>query len=84
MNTKLCILAAAALLAACAVPGPRPSRGQAPAPAQGPVPIQPSRGFVYQAPPAAVEAASGFTEKPGWASTKFAVVAANPLATDAG
>jgi gamma-glutamyltranspeptidase/glutathione hydrolase len=27
---------------------------------------------------------SGYTEKPGWATTKFAVAAANPLATDAG
>lgn len=30
------------------------------------------------------EAPSGFTAKPGWASTHFAVAAANPLATDAG
>jgi gamma-glutamyltranspeptidase/glutathione hydrolase len=30
------------------------------------------------------EAASGFTAKPGWATTRFAVAAANPLATDAG
>jgi gamma-glutamyltranspeptidase/glutathione hydrolase len=30
------------------------------------------------------EAASGFTAKPGWATSKFAVAAANPLATDAG
>lgn len=30
------------------------------------------------------EAASGLTAKPGWATTKFAVAAANPLATDAG
>jgi gamma-glutamyltranspeptidase / glutathione hydrolase len=30
------------------------------------------------------EAASGSTEKPGWAAKKFAVAAANPLATDAG
>ncbi len=30
------------------------------------------------------EGASGSTEKPGWATTKFAVAAANPLATDAG
>ncbi len=30
------------------------------------------------------EGASGFTEKKGWATTKFAVAAANPLATDAG
>jgi gamma-glutamyltranspeptidase/glutathione hydrolase len=30
------------------------------------------------------EAASGLTPKPGWATTTFAVAAANPLATDAG
>ena len=34
-----------------------------------------------QRPP---EAASGFTEKPGWSAQKFMVAAANPLATDAG
>jgi gamma-glutamyltranspeptidase / glutathione hydrolase len=34
----------------------------------------------YQQP----EGASGSTEKPGWATSKFAVAAANPLATDAG
>ncbi|MCB2001109.1 MAG: gamma-glutamyltransferase [Rhodoferax sp.] len=30
------------------------------------------------------EGASGYAEKPGWATRKFAVAAANPLATDAG
>lgn len=43
--------------------------------------------FRYQAPPSASlppEAASGFTPKPGWASQRFMVAAANPLATDAG
>lgn len=30
------------------------------------------------------EIASGYTEKPGWTFTEFAVAAANPLATDAG
>jgi gamma-glutamyltranspeptidase/glutathione hydrolase len=30
------------------------------------------------------EAESRWTDKPGWATTKFAVAAANPLATDAG
>lgn len=30
------------------------------------------------------EGSSGYTEKPGWASERFAVAAANPLATDAG
>jgi gamma-glutamyltranspeptidase / glutathione hydrolase len=42
--------------------------------------------FVYQ-PLAAVqqpEGASGFSEKKGWTTSKFAVAAANPLATDAG
>ena len=34
--------------------------------------------------PAQPEAASGYTEKPGWATSQFAVAAANPLATDAG
>ncbi len=36
------------------------------------------------APTQQPEGASGFTEKRGWAVTKFAVAAANPLATDAG
>ena len=43
---------------------------------------QPS-GFGYSAP-ILPEAASGYQAKPGWATTKFAVAAANPLATDAG
>lgn len=30
------------------------------------------------------EGSSGYTEKPGWATSRFAVAAANPLATDAG
>ena len=34
--------------------------------------------------PTQPEGASGYAEKPGWATTKFAVAAANPLATDAG
>ena len=34
--------------------------------------------------PVQPEAASGFSAKPGWATTRFAVAAANPLATDAG
>jgi gamma-glutamyltranspeptidase/glutathione hydrolase len=56
------LVAAAALLAACAA-GPS--------------------GFRYD-PPLQPEAASGSTEKPGWATHTFAVAAANPLATDAG
>ncbi|WBY01635.1 gamma-glutamyltransferase family protein [Ramlibacter tataouinensis] len=43
----------------------------------------PSSDFRYQRP-LLPEAASGYTEKPGWATQKFAVAAANPLATDAG
>lgn len=39
--------------------------------------------FAYNVP-AQPEGASGYTEKPGWAASKFAVAAANPLATDAG
>jgi len=36
------------------------------------------------APPDPPELASGYTEKPGWASSSFAVAAANPLAAEAG
>ena len=39
--------------------------------------------FVYTAP-AQPEGSSGYAAKPGWATKKFAVAAANPLATDAG
>ena len=39
--------------------------------------------FVYTAP-TQPEGSSGYTPKPGWATQKFAVAAANPLATDAG
>lgn len=42
----------------------------------------PSR-FAYTVPDQP-EGSSGYTEKPGWATEKFAVAAANPLATDAG
>ena len=34
--------------------------------------------------PAPPESASGYTPKPGWATTRFAVAAANPLAASAG
>jgi gamma-glutamyltranspeptidase/glutathione hydrolase len=43
----------------------------------------PSSSFTYTVPQQP-EAASGITAKPGWATSKFAVAAANPLATDAG
>ena len=39
---------------------------------------------VADSTPAQPEGSSGYTAKPGWASTRFAVAAANPLATDAG
>ncbi len=39
--------------------------------------------FAYSVP-LQPEGASGYTEKPGWATAKFSVAAANPLATDAG
>lgn len=44
-------------------------------------------GLDYRVPEQALrapEAASGYTEKPGWSAQKFMVAAANPLATDAG
>ena len=44
-------------------------------------------GLRYTPPAAAPvtpEGGSGWTDKPGWATQKFAVAAANPLATDAG
>ncbi|PMR69050.1 gamma-glutamyltransferase [Halomonas heilongjiangensis] len=40
--------------------------------------------FEYDIPAIAPEVSSGFEEKPGWATQRFAVAAANPLATDAG
>lgn len=43
----------------------------------------PGGGWTYTIPPQP-EGASGLTDKPGWATQRFAVAAANPLATDAG
>ncbi len=40
-------------------------------------------GLIYQIPEQP-ELPTGFTPKPGWATSEFAVAAANPLATDAG
>ncbi|MDQ3271379.1 MAG: gamma-glutamyltransferase [Pseudomonadota bacterium] len=65
-------LAAAALLAACAS---APSNFSYQIPAD-----EVARGNKYLQP----EGSSGYTDKPGWATTKYAVAAANPLATDAG
>jgi gamma-glutamyltranspeptidase/glutathione hydrolase len=45
--------------------------------------VSPAPRFAYELPPQP-EAASGLSAKPGWATTRFAVAAANPLATDAG
>lgn len=41
-------------------------------------------GQLRYAVPDQPESASGYVDKPGWATKKFAVAAANPLATDAG
>jgi gamma-glutamyltranspeptidase / glutathione hydrolase len=41
-------------------------------------------GTVAYAVPDQPEMATGYQEKPGWATSEFAVAAANPLATDAG
>ena len=43
----------------------------------------PTAPFNYTVPEQP-EASSGYTAKPGWATQRFAVAAANPLATDAG
>ncbi len=63
------LLAAAALLAGCA--GAPAQLGHAAPPQPVPTAAQP-------------EGASGLTSKPGWATKKFAVAAANPLASEAG
>ena len=41
-------------------------------------------GGVDYSIPAQPELSTGYTEKPGWETSEFAVAAANPLATDAG
>lgn len=43
-----------------------------------------SRSQVNYSIPAQPELSTGYTEKPGWQTSEFAVAAANPLATDAG
>ncbi|MEO7392912.1 MAG: gamma-glutamyltransferase [Ramlibacter sp.] len=70
MRHVLGALAAAALVAACATAG---FQYQVPA-------DEVARGDKYLQP----EGASGYTPKPGWATARYAVAAANPLATDAG
>jgi gamma-glutamyltranspeptidase / glutathione hydrolase len=69
LRHHLSVIALAAVLTACAT-GPASS------------PSTPSN-FSYT-PFQQPEGASGVTDKPGWATKKFAVAAANPLATDAG
>lgn len=49
-----------------------------------PLAVQAEISFDYAMPAIAPEAGSGYTEKPGWATERFAVAAANPLGTDAG
>jgi gamma-glutamyltranspeptidase/glutathione hydrolase len=70
---RLSLLLAGALLAACTSTPPGPSSSP---PASPPT-------FTYQ-PPLLPEAASGTTEKAGWSVRRFAVAAANPLASHAG
>lgn len=72
LTVRLVPTALAALLAACAS-APAGFRYQPPA-------DEAAKVEKYVAP----EAASGYTEKPGWSTKRFAVAAANPLATDAG
>ncbi|MGM0703485.1 MAG: gamma-glutamyltransferase [Pseudomonadota bacterium] len=49
-----------------------------------PIGVQAEADFQYRMPAIDPETASGREEKPGWAAERFAVAAANPLATDAG
>ena len=44
----------------------------------------PTRPVANIAPAQQPEGSSGYTPKPGWAASRFAVAAANPLATEAG
>ena len=77
----------AALVAACAAPGATSPGWPGPPPAATPSPARLAAaaggGFTYHRPDLP-EAASGTTSKPGWATQRHAVAAANPLATDAG
>lgn len=49
-----------------------------------PAGLQAEVDLQYRMPEIDPETASGVEEKPGWATERFAVAAANPLATDAG
>lgn len=46
--------------------------------------VEAAPAFDYTRPAISPEEGSGYEEKPGWATERFAVAAANPLATDAG
>lgn len=87
MKRGLGYLALIALLAACAPiaphpPAPAPS---APAAVSAPAPARTAPRAPTPVPaPAQPEAASAPTPQSGWASHKFAIAAANPLATEAG
>ena len=78
-------LLACGLLAACAGAPLVPASVATPPPAQpaSPAPVREAPAFTYQ-PPLLPEVASGSTRKSGWSTKKFAVAAANPLATHAG
>jgi gamma-glutamyltranspeptidase / glutathione hydrolase len=69
LRRHLSVIALAAILAACAT---------------GPVGNPSTASNFSYTPFQQPEGASGITDKPGWATKKFAVAAANPLATDAG
>ena len=72
MKRLIAFTATAFLLVGCAGPADR-------------TPTAPYRAAgLSAATPLQPEAASGYTAKPGWATHKFSVAAANPLATEAG
>jgi len=75
-------LAVTLLLGACQSPPPAiPVEDRVPTPVVAQRPAQSAGGGVASTAP---EAASGTQTKPGWATRRFAVAAANPLATQAG
>lgn len=75
-------LAATVLLAACQSPPPAiPVEDRVPTPVPAHRPAPPASASPASPQP---EAASGLQIKPGWATRRFAVAAANPLATQAG
>lgn len=84
LNAPSLVLAFAVtlLLGACQSPPTAiPVEDRVPTPVVAQRPAPPAGGGVANAAP---EAASGTQTKPGWATRRFAVAAANPLATQAG